>query len=161
MLLKKIKIFMHSNAGIVLSVFNLNQEDYLLFYEGKTVSYFSKIIDLGISENKVLFAIKKDNQYGINLTKSLSSSVMNILKDQFFEKKLKLLTNQNLGKECSRISDMKIWKTEGSRNLYKKKIHSLFLKNMKENDSHDDDLSLNYDYSPLQSPSTDAMPILW
>ena len=161
MLLKKIKIFMHSNAGIVLSVFNLNQEDYLLFYEGKTVSYFSKIIDLGISENKVLFAIKKDNQYGINLTKSLSSSVMNILKDQFFEKKLKLLTNQNLGKECSRISDMRIWKTEGSRNLYKKKIHSLFLKNMKENDSHDDDFSLNYDYSPLQSPSTDAMPILW
>ena len=51
---------------------------------------------------------------------------------------------------------------EGSRRLYRKKIHKIYMNEIKMNDEYEYEYQdIKYEYQSTTNPCTDPMPILW
>lgn len=133
-----------------------NNWEHTFVYKGNIIDSNLSFNDIGIFNGDIIIIFQKNfNQFD-----NSDLMLMKMSKESFFRHKLDMTTNNNVKKESYRLKDMRDLKIEGSRRLYKKMIHKIYLKNRKENDlSLANDLDINY--KPLPMPSTEAMPIIW
>ena len=123
-LVKKMQVTINSNVGCLLKYFKENNEDYIYIYDGNIVDYNSTFEDINFKEGKTIFALRKVNtdrsEYQTARTRS---KIIELSKDLYFEKKIRVLTNRNAQSEYNKVMDIRFMKIEGSYNLYKKKEH--------------------------------------
>ena len=155
-LMKKVRVNKRLYINSLLTFFKEKKEDYIFVYEGKIVNCNSTFNDLKITENNILFAVENMKEETKNI------NVLNDSNSTNFQLRLKLLTNNQLKNECDRINDIRYFKMEGSRRLYRKKIHKIYMNEMKMNDEYEYEYQdIKYEYQSTTNPCTDPMPILW
>lgn len=141
----------------LLEFYDENSSDYLYIYNGSLIDSKTTIEQNNVADGDVLLAVKKQNN-DTNFNIKVSLQIKKLVKDQSFEGKLRLLTNQKIKMERSRIMDLKHLRIERYRKLFIKKTKDLL---QNQNDQIGDQFDLNTNYQPSIEPSEEAMPILW
>lgn len=141
----KIKNLMCTDDGLYTYIYNGNIMDSDLTFN-----------DAGISDGKILVAIKKELSQFNNLDFNLVKLSMN----KSAEFKLNILSNNETKLEYNRLNDLRNIKVEGSLKLYRKLSRKLYFQSIETTeDQKNNNLEINYE--PSSTPCTDAMPILW
>lgn len=153
--IKSICINKKTKINYLMKFFH-DDSSYTYIYNGNIVNSELTFKDAGISNGKIIIAIKKE-------TTDFNDIVfkwINLTLNKSMEAKLSMMANKQTRMEFSRLQDIKNLKVEGSLKLHRKLSRKLFLQSLKAEDNLlDTDLQINYE--PSSTPCTEAMPILW
>lgn len=153
--LKSILININTKISYLMKIFH-DDNDYTYIYDGNILNSELSLKSAGISNEKLIIAIKKESKDIKN--EALNWKNLSMKKD--IENKLRSLPSKQAKVEYCRIQDLKITKTEGSLKLYQRLTRKLYQQNLKKEDQQiNTNIYINYEPSPR--PCTDAMPILW
>lgn len=151
---KKVQVASRAKVSCLKKVFDPGKEECYYVYEGNIIDQNSTFENIGIIDEKVIFAISG------KMHQKEKFDLMKLYNDPLFEKRLKILSNKSSKQEFNRISDIKYMKIEGNLKLYKKQEHKYYLKNLNESETTNN-IQLCINYQPPSVPCTAAMPILW